>query len=549
MKNTVFTLLSLSVAVFSLASCTSQIKSSHVWLTSEAGDKCTEKENIAFYEIGETNDSMSYAAFVINPDEKRQTIDGFGGSLTESSAFVLACLPKEQRQAILEELYGENGANFSATRTQIGASDFSVEGKYSLAEKDGDIAMESFSLDRDKEGFSKAKYPQVLDEQYDLYHLMLDVWNIKQAQEDKTYRIMANTWTAPAWMKENKKYYERENGFHRGGALLPKYYQAYADYLARYVEAWRAEGVDIWAVTPVNEPMGNDGGWESMDFWPEVETKFIAEYLGPTFEKRGLGDVAIYGFDQNIFEMEPYTEAIYGNEEAKKYTTGMAVHWYGSTLDCFPETLDRVHEANPDKTIFHSEGCIDNLGCDPWDGVTEPVGFKESGWFNNDAFWWDTIATDWAYSTRWAGDTHPKYVATHRYARYIINGMNHWLTGFIDWNIVLDSIGGPNHVNNFAAAPVMVDYENDIIYYTPYYYVLKQFSRSMRPGDIVIGVQKYESDKVKDIYLCAVVKADGTIAVNILNTGEEVTFPIQIRTHMAAVTMPANSVKTIIVKL
>ena len=378
---------------------------------------------------------------------------------------------------------------------------------------------------------------------------MLDVWNIKQAQQDKTYRIMANTWTAPAWMKENKKYYERENGFHRGGALLPKYYQAYADYLAKYVEAWKAEGVDIWAVTPVNEPMGNDGGWESMDFWPEVEAEFIGKYLGPTFEKRGLGNVAIYGFDQNIFEMEPYTRAIYGREDAKRYTTGMAVHWYGSTLDCFPETLDRVHEANPDKTIFHSEGCIDNLGCDPWDGVTEPVGFKESGWFNNDAFWWDTIATDWAYSTQWAGDTHPKYVAVHRYARYIINGMNHWLTGFIDWNIVLDSIGGPNHVNNFAAAPVMVDYANDIIYYTPYYYVLKQFSRSMRPGDVVLGVTNNLSPLTDNLYLCAVAKQDGSYAINILNTGKAVTFPLQIGDYVARITMPANAVETIIVKL
>ena len=533
------------VALCALTACTAKVPSSHVWLTSEAGDKCAEKEAVVF-----TKANADANAIVVDLNDRRQTIDGFGGSLTESSAFVLACLPQEQRQVILEELYGEAGANFSVSRTQIGASDFSVEGKYSLAEKDGDVAMESFSLDRDKEGFAKANYPQIQDEHYDLYHLMHDVWNIKQAQEDKVYRIMANTWTAPAWMKENKKYYERENGFHRGGALLPEYYQAYADYLAKYVEAWRAEGVNIWAVTPVNEPMGNDGGWESMDFWPAVETQFIADYLGPTFEKRGLGDVAIYGFDQNIFEMEPYTEAIYGNEKAKQYTTGMAVHWYGSTLDCFPEVLDRVHEANPDKTIFHSEGCIDNLGCDPWEGVTEPVGFKESGWFNNDAFWWDTIATDWAYSTQWAGDTHPKYVAVHRYARYIINGMNHWLTGFCDWNIVLDSIGGPNHVNNFAAAPVMVDYQNDIIYFTPYYYVLKQFSRSMRPGDTVLGVEdRAQNTEDRPIYLCATQGKDGAISVNILNTGEATSFPLQIGAYSATIDMPANSVETIIVKL
>jgi glucosylceramidase len=534
----------MAILMMVLTACTTQVPSSHVWLTSEAGDKCAEQEAVVF-----TKANANANAFIIHPDDRRQTIDGFGGSLTESSAFVLACLSPEQRAAILQELFGEEGANFSVTRTQIGASDFSVEGRYSLCEQEGDTALASFSLDRDKEGFPKAKYPQIRDEHYDLYHLMLDVWRLKQSQQDKTFRIMANTWTAPAWMKENGKYYERENGFHRGGALLPEYYQTYADYIARYVEAWRAEGVDIWAVTPVNEPMGNDGGWESMDFSPAVETEFIAKYLGPTFRKRGLGDVAIYGFDQNIFEMEPYTEAIYGNAEARSYTTGMAVHWYGSTLDCFPEVLDRVHAANPDKTLFHSEGCIDNLGLDGWPGVGDYEGYKESGWFGNDRFWWDTTATDWAYSTRWAGETHPRYVPVHRYARYIINGINHWLTGFCDWNIVLDSIGGPNHVGNFCGAEVMVDYRNDRIYYTPYYYVLKQFSRSMRPGDTVLGVHSPFADNLSPIHLCASVNAEGQYAINILNTGDAVAVPVQIGEYVARVDMPANSVKTILVKL
>ena len=529
--------LILTAGLLPLVGCTS-VETTDVRVTSAAGQKFEQVEPITFCKGLATN------AFVVKVDEPRQEIDGFGASLTESSAFVLATLTEQQRHDVLEALYGERGANFTVARTQIGASDFSVEGKYSLAEKDGDTELVSFSLNRDKEGFPQDKYPQIKNEQYDLYHLMKEVYAIKQAQHDKTYRIFANTWTAPAWMKDNKKYYERENGFHRGGALLPQYYQTYADYLARYVEAWNAEGLPIWAVTPVNEPMGNDGGWESMDFWPAVEAEFIADYLGPTFEKRGLGDVKIFGFDQNIFEMGPYTAAIYGNEKAAHYTIGMAVHWYGSTIDCFPHVLDSIHNLYPDKTIFHSESCIDNLGCEPWDGVTDPVGFKESEWFNNDDFWWTASATDWAYSTRWAGDTHPAYVPVHRYARYIIEGMNHWLTGFCDWNCVLDSIGGPNHVNNFAAAPVMIDYQNDIIYYTPYYYVLLQFSRSMRPGDRVLAVET-PKDAPEGIYLCAVRKPDGAVAINILNTGEAVSFPVQVGNYNARINMPANAVETI----
>ena len=542
------TFLYLACAIC-MSSCAKDISSTQVWLTSAAGDKFAEQESVIFHK-GEVDNAVT-----IDINEKKQTIDGYGGSLTESSAFVLACLTDEQRQSVLHELFSEEGANFSVVRTQIGSSDFSVEGKYALTEVDGDTAMQFFSLDRDKEGFGVAQYPQVKDEQYDLYHLMKDVWSIKQTQSDKTYRIMASPWTAPAWMKDNKKYYERENGVARGGALLPQYYQAYANYITEYIKAWQQEGVNIWSVTPVNEPMGNDGGWESMDFSPQVETEFIKNYLAPTLARNGLQDVAIYGFDQNIFEMQPYADAIYQDSLACQYTTGMAVHWYGSTIGCFPETLEEVHAQYPNKSIFHSEGCIDNLGCPPWDGVTEPVGFQESGWFNNDAFWWNKIATDWAYSTRWAGGTHPKYSPVFRYAQYIIDGTNHWLTGYCDWNIVLDSIGGPNHVNNFAGAQVMVDYANNVVYYTPYYYVLKQFSRSMRPGDVALQVHYPSTMKTgvdcetQDIFLCAVEKTDGSYAINILNMGSTTTLPIQLGDYYAQIELPASSVKTIIVTL
>lgn len=534
-------LLTVLLSALMLTACGSSVRTTEVMLTSAAGAKCAEGKAVVFRK------GTAADAVVVRTDEQRQTIDGFGGSLTESSAFVLACLSEEQRQSILKELFGDEGANFTLARTHIGASDFSVEGKYSLAEKDGDTELASFSLDRDKEGFKKEKYPQVKDEQYDLYHLMKEVWNIKQEQEDKTYRIIANTWTAPAWMKENKKYYERENGFHRGGALLKEYYQIYADYLSKYIEAWREEGVDIWAVTPVNEPMGNDGGWESMDMPPREEAEFIAEYLGPTLVKNGQGNVRILGFDQNTGELAPYADAIYGNEKAKDYTTGMAIHWYGSTVSCLTDVLDSIHASYPDKTILHTEGCIDNLGCPGWPGVGDYEGYQESGWFENDSFWWSKSATDWAYSTQWAGENHPKYAPVHRYARYIIDGMNHWMTGFCDWNTVLDSIGGPNHVANYCGAEVMVDYEQDKIYFTPYYYVLKQMSRSMRPGDRVLGTAEPDD---AELHVCAAEKQDGSYAVNILNESEaEKQLKLQIEDYYAEITVPANSVETIIVKL
>ena len=527
--------------VFALAACTPQIQSSHVWLTSEAGDKCAEKEAVVFHK------GAVDGAIIVNLDDRRQQIDGFGNSITESSVFVLACLTPEQRHAVLEEMYGENGANFSASRTVVGASEFALKGHYSYDDVDGDEALDHFSMAVHQDGFSKDEYPQIKDEYFDMWQCLNEIKWIKLNQADHEWRLVASPWTAPAWMKDNKQFFDKQNRY--GGALLPEYYDAFARYFVKYLKAYEFAGIRFWAITPENEPMGNDGSWESMHLSPAAEAALIGQYLGPEMEKNGFGDVKILGFDQNTFEAAPYTAAIYGDSAANHYTDGTALHWYGSTVSCFPEVLDSLHAAHPDKRLIHTEGCVDNLGRDGWPGVSDYEGYKECCWFNNDAFWWTPSATDWAYSTPWWPDWHPKYAVTHRYASYIIDGLNHWLTGYIDWNAVLDSIGGPTHVNNNCGAMLMVDYENDILYYTPYYYVLKQFSRSMRPGDVVLGVHSPFADNLSPIHLCAVAKQDGSYAINILNTGEAIHFPLQIGEYIADVAMPANSVETIIVKL
>ena len=526
-------------ALCALTACTAKVPSTHVWLTSEAGDKCAEKEAVVFHKA-----KADAGAIVIDPNEKRQTIDGFGNSITESSVFVLACLTPEQRHAVLEEMYGAEGANFSASRTVVGSSDFTLKGHYSYDDVEGDEDLAHFSMAVHQDGFPKADYPQIKDENYDVWQCLHEIAAIKA---DHQWKLVASPWTAPAWMKDNKQFFDKEHRY--GGALLPQYYDAYARYFVKFLEAYRQSGIRFWAITPENEPMGNDGSWESMHLSPAVEAELIGKYLGPQLKANGFADVKILGFDQNTFEAAPYTAAIYGDSLANAFTDGTALHWYGSTVSCFPEVLDSLHAAHPGKRLIHTEGCVDNLGRDGWPGVSDYEGYKECCWFNNDSFWWNANATDWAYSTPWWPDWHPKYAVTHRYARYIIDGINHWLTGYIDWNAVLDSIGGPTHVNNNCGAMLMVDYENDILYFTPYYYVLKQFSRSMRPGDTVLGVRSPFDEDRSPVRLCATVNDKGEYAVNILNTGEAASFSLQIGGYVADVAMPANSVETIIVKL
>lgn len=537
MKNYSFLIFA---ACMSLFSCSHDITSIKVLLTSESGKKCDVVEPIVFHQ------GVADKAIVVDPSVTKQSVNGFGVSLTESTAFVLACLTPEQRHAVLEELFGESGANFSAARTVVGASDFTVEGNYSYDDVAGDTALEHFSLDVHKDGFPKEKYPQIKDPNFDVFQLIKEVVDIKQhTRYPHEWSLIASPWTAPAWMKDNGMYYDKQNRY--GGALLPQYYQTYANYYLKFLQAYRAEGVEFWAITPENEPMGNDGSWESMHLSPRVEAELIAKYLGPTLYDNMFGKTKILGFDQNTFEAGPYVDAIYSDSLANQYTAGMALHWYGSTISCFPEVLDSLHNLYPDKLLIHTEGCVDNLGREGWPGVSDMEGYKESDWFNNDSFWWNKNATDWAYSTPFWPDWHPKYAPTQRYASYIIDGLNHWLTGCVDWNAVLDSVGGPTHVNNTCGADVMIDYENDIIYYTPYYYILKQFSRTIRPNDVVIQTSETGDP---DLRVCAVAKCDGTYAVSMLNMAKEPKrFNLQIGEYYTNIVLESNCLETVIISL
>ena len=132
------------------------------------------------------------------------------------------------------------------------------------------------------------------------------------------------------------------------------------------------------------------------------------------------------------------------------------------------------------------------------------------------------------------------------------------MTGYIDWNSVLDSIGGPTHVQNYCGAQVMIDYNNDIIYFTPYHYAFRHFSRSMRPGDIALGVSTIADNP--DLHVCAVKKAvssqtsnikhQTSYAINMLNRAQEpCSFNLQLADYFATIHLPANCVETIEVTL
>jgi glucosylceramidase len=411
----------------------------------------------------------------INPDEEFQKITGFGGAFTESSAYLLNQMGEVNRKNILQAYFSEEGANYSLTRTHMNSCDFSLD-HYSYAPIEADLALDNFSIKEDMDDI---------------------VPMIKEAQliSKEGFKVLASPWTAPPWMKDNQDWY--------GGKLLKEHYPTWALFFSKYLKAYAQEGIDIWGVTVENEPLGNDSNWESMHYTPEEMGDFVKNHLGPKLEADSL-DTKILVYDQNRGEeLNEWVDVLLTDSALSPYIYGTAVHWYTSTVDWFPESLQYTHDLAPEKHIFHTEGCVD----------------AEVPHWRDDAWYWSKEATDWGWD--WAPEEdkkdHPKYVPAYRYARDIIGCLNNWVEGWIDWNMVLDTQGGPNLAKNWCVAPVIVDPEKDEVYYTPLYYVMSHFSKYIRPEAIRIGFTQ-SNDK---LMITSVKNQDGSIVLVALNTSED----------------------------
>jgi glucosylceramidase len=379
---------------------------------------------------------------------------------------------------------------------------------------------------------------------------------IKATQGDPPLKIVASAWTAPPFMKDNGDWYTPPNVASgrkgRGGSLRPEQEGAFARYLLAYLDAYRREGVEIWGMTPVNEPDGNGGHWESMEWRPAGQAAFLANHLGPLLAA-SEHDVRLLGFDQNRDHMETWADALFGDAEAARYLHGLAVHWYSSTVRVYEDGFDRIRSRYPEKAILHTEGCIDSLGVEAPPGVGDPEGYEESGWFGNDAFWWGPNATDWAYTATWEGvdaAEHPRYTPVHRYCRDILVGIDHGLSGWIDWNLVLDARGGPNHVGNFCGAPIMVDTATGEVHETPVFRVLEQLSRTIRPGDVAVRTEVRVLEPDDDgLWVCATLGPRGddrVVSVQLFRPARApASCALRIGTLQADLTLPANSLQTV----
>ena len=356
---------------------------------------------------------------VLITDYREQKMEGFGGTFNELGWDALNLLPKSERQAVLKELFEPNkGMNFTYCRTTIGANDYSRDW-YSLNEHDGDFEMKHFSIAREK----KVLIPY-----------------IKSALKiNPALRLWASPWSPPTWMKTNRHYatvsgdhndLPRDRQVTEGDHFIqePRYLAAYADYLSKYIKAYKKQGINIEMLQFQNEPYTRNQ-WPTCLWTPEAMRRFIFDYLVPVFEMRHP-DVELWLGTINCNRIEDI-EVVMSHPDAPKYIKGIGLQWEGKDI------VADVHRKYPGVKIMQTE--------------------NECG---GGTFDWN--AAEYTYSL---------------IRRYIGGGAG----SYMYWNMVLQDRGTSTWGWN-QNAMIVIDSKTRKVTYTPEFYIMKHLSHFVQPG-------------------------------------------------------------------
>jgi glucosylceramidase len=313
---------------------------------------------------------------------------------------------------------------------------------------------------------------------------------IKAAQQVavRPLKLLASPWSPPAWMKTTGR-------MNDGGSLRPDCRRAWARCYVRFIQAYEAEGVPIWGVSVQNEPQAAQR-WDSCLYTAGEERDFVRDFLGPELAAAGYDKVRIVIWDHNRDLMVERAKVVYSDPAAARYVWGTGFHWYGP--DCF-DNVQQVHDAWPDKQLLFTEGCQEG------------------------------------------GPHHGSWELGERYARSMINDLNRWTVGWIDWNLLLDYEGGPNHAGNFCSAPILVDAGTNTVSLQSSYFYLGHFARFVKPGArrVLCTTDNRELDAV------SFVGPQGGVTTVVLNRSNSAqVFVLRINGMDAAAEMPPRSIAT-----
>jgi glucosylceramidase len=440
----------------------------HVWVTTPDQHKLLAREpSVAF-----TADSPA-ALPVIDVDDRTtyQRMIGFGAAFTDASVYLVnRRMSPAQREELLEDLFGRtHGIGLSFARVPMGASDFSLR-HYSYDDMppgETDPSLAHFSIDADRAD----KLPVIR----------------RALAINPDLTIMASPWSAPGWMKTS--------GSLIGGSLRPEFHGAFADYFVRFVQAYRAEGIPVHAVSIQNEPHFEPADYPGMRVEPATRARVIGEFLGPRLTRAGLG-TQIWEWDHN-WDEPASPLAVLADSAARRYVQGVAWHCYGGDVSA----QSVVHDAHPAVDTYFSE------------------------------------CSGGRWATRFA-DNLAWYVGT-----LVIGATRNWARAVALWNLALDEADGP-HLGGCGDCRGVVTVVSTSGAYirNVEYYALGHASRFVRPGAVRVA----SSSGVEGLASVAFRNADdGSLVAIVLNGGAESrTFALRWNGRWTRYTLPAGAVAT-----
>src|SRR6266700_1835075 len=380
------------------------------WLTVSGGTyKLSPQSDVYFSANGQGT------LTTINVGEKRmQQIDGFGAAMTDTSAWLLETqMSNKQRDKVMRALFDPgDGIGISFVRIPMGASDFIAQGTYNyddMLTSEQDTQLTQFSIERDMAYILPA---------------------LKQARTlNPQIKFLATPWTAPAWMKSNGSLLGAVDT--QAGRLRPEAYPAFAEYFVKFIQAYQAEGIPIYAIVPQNEPLNAVSTYPGMVLSAGDEANFIKNYLGPALQRAHLSP-KILAYDQGMNHPE-YAQQVLSDTTASPYIIGTGWHCYSGNL----MAMDAIHRAFPQKEIYETE-------C----------------------------------------STGPQGIAAYSAIEVILGSTSYWARTATLWNIALDSAGGPKIGRGCISCTGLLTVNRTTGSYTLIgdYYQLGHFSKFIDPG-------------------------------------------------------------------
>lgn len=439
-----------------------------VWLTlGDQSRKLSREANLQFQAGAGAGETI----IQVDASVLYQQMEGFGAAMTDSSAWlIMNALTEPARQELMQDLFTRqgDGIGLSYLRLPMGASDFALQ-NYTyddLPAGESDPQLEKFSVDYDRA--------------YIIPSLQL------ARSLNPQLGLLGSPWSPPAWMKKE--------GRLNGGPLTQEFYQAFADYHVKFVQAYAQAGLPISAITPQNEPMHSTDSYPSMSMPAKEQLVFVRDHLGPAFEKAGL-ETKILVLDHN-WDLWNYPMTILSDPNARKYVDGVAFHCYAGDV----KNQSLVHQAYPDKPIWFTE-------C------------SGGGW-----------ATSFAGNMNW------------NMQNLVIGNFRNWSNSLMLWNLALDENDGPQNGGcPNCRGVVTIRQDNHQVTYNEEYYILGHVSKFVDPG--AYRADSTDVEQVARIFNVAFINPDGSMAL-IVNSETGGQFEVEWNGKHFQYQLPANATVT-----